>query len=106
MPISLKPGQIKIKNNLGNYTNINILAEASMQEYLDAIEAKGEETIESIPNDYTALNNDVEDLKDYIEQINDSNFITLGKGTKDEVTMTAAQLKTLLSLASAEGVTF
>lgn len=106
MPISLKPGQIKIKDNSGNYTNINILAEAATQEYLDAIEAKGEETIDSIPADYTALNNDVENLKDNIEQIKNSNSITLGKGTGDEVTMTAAQLKALLSLTSAEGVTF
>ena len=62
MPIALKPGQVKVKDSSGNYTNINILAEASTQDYLDAIEEKGEQTKASIPEDYTALSETVDEL--------------------------------------------
>ena len=34
------------------------------------------------------------------------NSLTFNKGTENEITITAAQLETLLSLASAEGVEF
>ena len=40
------------------------------------------------------------------ESLNNKNSLTLGKGTTNEVTITATQLSALLTLSSAEGVTF
>lgn len=80
MSIFLKPGQMKVKDENGDYTGINVLAEESAAEYMeametkaaeleDAIETKGEETIESIPSDYTELTNEVNEVKGINETI-------------------------------------
>ena len=63
MSIFLRPSSMKIKDANGNYIDTNIFAQESTQEYLDAIEAKGEETIASIPQDYTNLSNEVSNVK-------------------------------------------
>lgn len=85
MSIILKPSALKVKDDNGNYIGTNMFAAESTQEYLDAIttigtqtktaiqnkstqaqaamEAKAEQTIESIPDDYTELAGDVTTLK-------------------------------------------
>ena len=134
MSIYLKPNELKIKNEQGQYVGLNIAAEGSVQDYLDAIEAKGLETIDNIPSDYTTLSEEVDDLRDDVDGIIDNTLtqtskaadakktgdeisllkngqltgssLTFNKGTADETTITAAQLATLVSLTSAEGVNF
>lgn len=91
MPIILKPSALKVKDDNGNYIGMNMFAAESTQEYLDAIEtigtqtqtaissastqaqaameAKAEQTIESIPEDYTELAGDVTELKADLNQI-------------------------------------
>lgn len=75
MSVYLKPGQLKIKDENGDYTGINTVALESTAEYLeemetkgdqimDDIETKGEETLESIPEDYTALSEAVDELNE------------------------------------------
>ena len=63
MPVTIKVSQIKYKDNNGNYVGINGVAEQSTQEEIAAIEAKGAQTIASIPADYTTLSNTVDTLK-------------------------------------------
>ena len=46
-------------------------AQSESAEIIESIEAKGEETIASIPSDYTDLSNDVEDLK---SKVNESEY--------------------------------
>lgn len=75
MSIFIKPGVLKVRDDNDEFSGINIMAEESSQNYLaaiqnkgeevmDAIEEKGEDTIDSIPSDYTALTNEVEGLKE------------------------------------------
>ena len=55
MSIFLKPGMVKVRQEDDEFSEINILAESSSQAYLDAIQAKGEEVLESIPSEYGDL---------------------------------------------------
>lgn len=75
MSVYLKPGQLKIKDENGDYTGINTVALESTAEYqaqmetkgdqiIDDIEAKGEETLASIPEDYTALSEEIDELNE------------------------------------------
>lgn len=76
MSIFLRPSSLKVKDANGNYIDTNIFAQESTQEYLNAIEAKGEETIASIPQDYTNLNNEVSNVKaDLNHQIDNINTV-------------------------------
>lgn len=93
MSIILKPSALKVKDDNGNYIGTNMFAAESTQEYLDAIEtigtqtqtaistastqaqatmeAKAEQTIESIPEDYTELAGDVTTIKADLADTND-----------------------------------
>ena len=105
MSIYLKPNELKIKNGQGQYIGLNIAAEGSVQDYLDAIEAKGLETIDNIPSDYTTLSEEVDDLGDEISLLKSGQLtgssLTFNKGTANETTITAVQLEALVSLTSA-----
>lgn len=75
MPYTLKTGQMSVKNSsTGQYTGIDVVAETSKDELIAEITqagqtaksdvvAKGAEVLETIPADYTELQNDVDDLK-------------------------------------------
>lgn len=93
MSIFLKPGVLKVRDENEDFSPINIMAEESSQNYLaaiqnkgeevmDAIEEKGEDTIDSIPSDYTALTNEVEGLKE------DLNSILVQESPTGSVTLT------------------
>ena len=75
MSVFLKPGQVKIKDENGDYNGINVVALESAEEYLTEIEtkgtqikaqieAKGAATKASIPEDYTALSDEVSELNE------------------------------------------
>lgn len=55
MPVTIKSAYIKYKDSLGQYVGIDSVAETSTAEQVAAIEAKGEEVLESIPADYSEL---------------------------------------------------
>lgn len=63
MSVFLKPNVFKARDDNDEFRTLSVIAEASVQDYLEAIEEKGEDTIESIPDDYTALSSEVDDLK-------------------------------------------
>ena len=75
MPITLKKGILKYKNtSTGQYEGVDVVAETATSDQVEAIEdaasaeisaieAKGAETRESIPDDYTALSEEVDELK-------------------------------------------
>lgn len=69
MSVFLKPGEVKVRDENGNYKGINILAETSTQECLDAIEEKGEQTKASIPDNYTALSEEVNSLNERMDNL-------------------------------------
>lgn len=96
MPYTIKSANMKYKNNNGEYVGINAISDNTTDDQIAAIEsagassaatqeaaieAKGEEVLESIPQDYTTLSAEVTDLK------NDLNGYTeLLYGTGDDVT--------------------
>ena len=59
MPIAIKTVNLKYKNAQGQYVGVNTVGETTTAEQIAAIEAKGEEVIESIPSDYSALTDEV-----------------------------------------------
>lgn len=62
MPITIKSTELKYKNpSTGQYQGIDAVAETTTSQQCALIEAKGAETIASIPNDYTTLSNAVND---------------------------------------------
>lgn len=78
MPVTFRPNQMKLKTQDGTYTSPVIISDTTIEEHvaqveaalataaedqMDAIETKGEETLESIPDDYTELSDSVADLK-------------------------------------------
>jgi len=63
MSIFIKPSVFKARDDEDEFRGVDVLAETSVQGYLEAIEEKGEETIDSIPDDYTSLVNEVADVK-------------------------------------------
>ena len=54
MPVTIKQGLIKYKNG-NDYIGINTIAEQTTEEQIEAIEAKGEEVLESIPDSYEEI---------------------------------------------------
>lgn len=60
MPITIKSSLMQYRDSNGDYVGVDAVSERTTAEYLSAIEDKGETTLESIPEDYTALNNEVE----------------------------------------------
>lgn len=59
MPVYLKPGELKVKDDGGNYSGLNIFAQESVQEVIESVQ----EVIDSIPPDYTELTGEVDDIK-------------------------------------------
>ena len=83
MPITLKQGLMKYKNGQNEYIGINTVGEtASVQQIsnvnqagatqVSAINAKGQEVLASLPSDYTALNDEVTELKDAFDAVVES----------------------------------
>lgn len=73
MSVFIKKSKLRVKNEDGtSYTGVmNAVAEESTEELIKQIEAKGEEvvekgkkTLESIPEDYTVLEEKVDKLKE------------------------------------------
>ena len=105
MSIFLKPGVMKVRGDDDEFTSINILAEESKDEYLDAIEDlgesiiddiedlgedtigdiedKGTEVLESIPSDYTEVLADLAQ-KAYI----DGSYESMTVGNAEQIVST------------------
>lgn len=66
MSVFIKKSKLRVKNEDGtSYTGVmNAIAEESTEELIKQIEAKGKKTLESIPKDYTALEGNVDKLKE------------------------------------------
>ena len=66
MSIFIKKSKLRVKNEDGtSYTGVmNAIAEESTEELVKHIEAKGNKTLESIPEDYTVLEGNVDKLKE------------------------------------------
>ena len=64
MPIVISPNKLYAKKPDGSgYLSANVISDQTTAEQCAAIEQKGQETIASIPSDYTNLSNQVGDLK-------------------------------------------
>lgn len=68
MSIFIKKSKLRVKNEDGtSYTGVmNAIAEESTEELIKQIETKGNKTLESIPEDYTVLEGNVDKLKEDI----------------------------------------
>lgn len=66
MSVFIKKSKLRVKNEDGtSYTGVmNAIAEESTEELIKQIEAKGKKTLESIPEDYTVLEENVDKLKE------------------------------------------
>lgn len=71
MSVFIKKSKLRVKNEDGtSYTGVmNAIAEESTEELIKQIEAKGNKTLESIPEDYTVLEGNVDELKKDIGDI-------------------------------------
>ena len=78
MSVFIKKSKLRVKNEDGtSYTGVmNAIAEESTEELIKQIEAKGEEvvekgkkTLESIPEDYTVLEENVDKLKEEMANV-------------------------------------
>lgn len=90
MPITIKQNTFKYRNpDTGDYDGVDVLAETTVDELIadieeaaedqiDAIEAKGEEVIESIPSDYSELADQVDDLKTDFDEMLEHETYTEG----------------------------
>ena len=65
MSVFIKKSKLRVKNEDGtSYTGVmNAIAEESTEELIKQIEAKGKKTLESIPEDYTVLEEKVDKLR-------------------------------------------
>lgn len=101
MSVTIKPNKMKYKNSSGNYVGINAIAEQTTAEEVADIQAastaaqgeittltetkkteitnKGNETLASIPQDYTSLSNEVSSLSSAI-----NNIATLEEDTEEQ----------------------
>lgn len=66
MSVFIKKTKLRVKNEDGtSYTGVmNAIAEESTEELVKQIETKGNKTLESIPEDYTVLEGNVDKLKE------------------------------------------
>lgn len=94
MPVTIKSGNLKYKNSLGQYVGINCVSDSETADQIadiqaegatqiSAVEAKGEEVRESIPQDYSELSYDVEELKSAFalnEVVTKANAVALTSG--------------------------
>lgn len=78
MPITIRQNTVKFKDQNGQYHGLDVLTDHTATEsiaavnsagatQISAIQAKGQETIESIPSDYTTLSEEVSDLRRQLE---------------------------------------
>ena len=63
MPVTIKKSVFKYKNQNGQYINVDMAAERPLAEQIAEIEAAGEDVLESIPSEYTELEDQVDDLE-------------------------------------------
>lgn len=66
MPITIRKNNIKIKGQDGEYHGLDVLADNTTAEEIAAIQAKGQEILDSLPADYTDLSEDVAELQTQI----------------------------------------
>lgn len=80
MAVTLRPNEIKLRTQTGEYQSPVVLGDTTVADHVAqvnaAITAKGEETLESIPEDYTELSGEVADLK---SALNDDFNTVIGK---------------------------
>lgn len=80
MPIEIKKGILNVKDSNGNYIGLDVVAQETTDQQIASIQAagaaqvsavqqKGVETLESIPDDYTELSGEVADLNNAIDAI-------------------------------------
>lgn len=71
MSVFIKKSKLRVKNEDGtSYTGVmNAIAEESTEELIKQIEDKGKKTLESIPEDYTVLEENVDKLKEDIANL-------------------------------------
>ena len=71
MSVFIKKSKLRVKNEDGtSYTGVmNAIAEESTEELIKQIEAKGKKTLESIPEDYTVLEEKVDKLKEEMANV-------------------------------------
>lgn len=91
MPITIKTGVMKYKDQNGNYNGFNAIAQEGTEEQLAQITAKGQEVLESIPEDYTELAGDVSELKSAVTTLENA------EGSEVLTPVTGWQLGTLTS---------
>ena len=84
MAVTLRPNEIKLRTQTGEYQSPVVLGDTTVADHVAqvnaAITAKGEETLESIPEDYTELSGEVADLKSAIKQT-ETHQIRIESGT-------------------------
>ena len=88
MPVTIKSAHMKYKNGQGEYVGVNSVSDNATSEQIAAIEAAGEDVLESIPSDYTALSNQVDDLKGALDEVNSS----VGSHIRDTFSTITAEL--------------
>lgn len=69
MPVTIHTGYLNVRDDNGEYIRYNTVAEETVQEMVEDIEAKGAEVRDSIPDDYTALSNNVTALQGQLDGI-------------------------------------
>ena len=77
MPVSSKTVNLKYKNSRGQYVGVNTVGETTTAEQIAAIEAKGEEVLESIPADYSELTAEVDGKANKVSGAVNNNFAML-----------------------------
>lgn len=88
MPYTLKSNRAKFKDANGNYKEFDLISENSTASQIAAIEAKGAQTLASIPADYTALSDSVGDLKSALNLMTEKkNLFKMTEGIFKGVTL-------------------
>lgn len=59
MAITVNVRRLKWRDKRGGYRSVDFATDEKLQDRLNAIQQKGEETLATIPEDYTTLNNKV-----------------------------------------------
>lgn len=89
MPVTLKTGVMKYRKSDGTYSVMDALMpeqtqgqiaaiETAGQEQVDAVEQKGQDILNSLPEDYTELETDVGELKSAIEDLEAGSLSAVG----------------------------
>ena len=89
MPLNIKTGVLKYKKPDGSYSNVDgLMSETSQEEIADiqsagqtqitAIQNKGTEIINSLPQDYTEVEQDVSELKSAVSDLEAGSLSALG----------------------------